>query len=347
MTDCLVFCGRLFNYKRYVYSANFKVLNNIAFLTDSGSVLTNYKQLSSVVRDIIDVFADKLVEDKARKWKYNKLHKKQQARLCRNVDPYRVIQDNVCNRNDVYLEALASSDPEPCRRFVSAAVKDGRHESIVTVLQLRCHKKLELPPDCLLELACSFSRLGVVDGVKAVKALCENTNAYEYSVQGRYDHYLAEAYWTSGRLQEALDLFTHVYEHNPNLQKKVRAMSRFLVNDVISRRGEAALVLLTRFAKYFAGEYQDYHFLMVLWKYCFISNWFADQTFAANLLEEQSELLGKVQENALEMSFIFLRCNRSEFVYRLLEVLLLYKMRAVYSQVLRALFDYKCKQTTY
>ncbi|XP_063241108.1 uncharacterized protein LOC134541528 [Bacillus rossius redtenbacheri] len=342
---CKDICYRLLNAHAHTLCVtNFKFVN-VIFLTECSLAQSKNKTFSSAVSDSIDVFAEKLVQDKVKKWQYYKLQRNIQMPLCRNTNLNCGTQDHLCMSDEMLnVDSLVNSDQETCKRFILTALKDGRHRSVIELLQVLCDRKRALPSECLLEAVSSFSRLGLIEGVKAVQMLCKETNVYEYTIQGGYNHYAAEATWTCGNIQEALSIFITVYEHNCNLRKKIRSMAKFLVKDVLSKQGEAALVLVTRFALTLASEHQDYHVLMVLWQCCFLSNWFADQRLAATLLNKHPELQSKVEEGALEMAFISLKRNHVEVVHRLLEVLLLHEMRTAYSQVLKALFDYKYDQ---
>lgn len=288
--------------------------------------------------DCLDSFIDELVQKKAYKWKHHNIQKTIQCEIERSasdIDEQKLQDSSQSNRTDV--------DVNDIDELITKVIRSKEYNHIIPILNYSARQKYCPSPDLLLEAASIFSRTGNKAGVHVVKSVCELLNKNEFYNQAEYSHYVAEASWVSGNVNEALDMFAFVYKHHASLRRKVRNMTKFLFAECISNRSEASVVLVTNFAKKFAEEYGDYYFLSYLWQFCFLSEWFCDQKMASELLEKYQELRTIIMDRIKVIAVTALRQGKVETVQRLLEVTLKYERRQDYRHILREFFDYKCK----
>lgn len=216
-------------------------------------------------------------------------------------------------------------------------------------------KVLDLIQQCIsLEICPSLSNLlyalsvcsqcGNVDTIKKIHDLCKKTNPSILEPHSDFKHYIAEAIWIKGNIHEALILFKEVYQHNTLLRRRVRLMWKNLIVDIVASRSKAVLISIIHFAEHLAKEYKDYFPLACVWQICFLSEWYSDQCEALDLLKKHEELRRNVISRISYVVAISLQNHRTDVVYRLLETLLKFEMKAQYSGVLLSLLDYQIHQ---
>ncbi|KAJ9595698.1 hypothetical protein L9F63_013111 [Diploptera punctata] len=284
-------------------------------------VSNTYKETVIISKtDPLDAFTSKLVQEKSDKWKY--LSTKKIKYPDRRLAYYDECQNSFksCDIDTVAINEL-----------IRKALDSKLYNVILSLLNICKTKKICPSPELLQEVASILSRKGNKAGVKAVQMLCEIHNVNEYIIQAEFKHY-----------KEALGMFEEIYKNYPCLRRKIRNMTKYLVAECVYNKSEASVVLVTNFAKKHALEYRDFYFLTHLWQCLFLSEWFADQKLASELIEEYDELRTTVADRMQFITAIAIRKKCADTIQRLFEVALRYNMKKEYTCILRSFFDHKC-----
>ncbi|KAG5890706.1 hypothetical protein JTB14_016536 [Gonioctena quinquepunctata] len=188
------------------------------------------------------------------------------------------------------------------------------------------------------------SQNGDKDMINTIRKLCDELCPEVLETNSNFQHYIAEAVWVKGNTNESLRIFQNVYKNNAYLRRRIRLMLKFLIENVVLNRSEAALVSVIKFSEELKKEYIDFFPLTCVWQACFLSEWFTDQCIAFDLMNKHDGLCFAVISRIPFVVAISLRGHRTEVVYRLLEVLLHFKLKVQYEGVLLALLDYQIRQ---
>lgn len=179
--------------------------------------------------------------------------------------------------------------------------------------------------------------------LELLKEVAKQNHEEQLKMDLNLDHYLAAIIWIRGNVSESLALFRKVYDNNQFLRRKIKLLLKLLIMDVISERPEAVLVKIIKFTEDLVNVHDDYFLLSLVWQICFLSEWYADQCKADELLEKYPYLITVIVNRIDFIVQLSLRNNKPENVHRLLEVLLRYDLDAHYAKILQALFNYRCK----
>lgn len=288
----------------------------------------NKSESEAVTFDAMDEFTSQLMQRKVYKWSVKTasklvkedivIHKSHSSKL----EDLSVDAINVC-----FQEAISFGD-----------------NSFVVELMKQCIKHRKCPSLSYLNYVlrlCSHS--GDKDMIVEIKQFCEQEHPEILPQNSNFDHYLAEALWIRGNVGGGLKLFEEVYESNPFLRRRIRLVLKFLITDTISKLGDAVLTNLVRFAERIAKTHNDYFPLICIWETCCLSEWYADQKLAMELLHRNDHLCKAVANRIQYVVSVSLHTHRTEIVYRLLETLLKYDLQEESSGVLLSLFDYQSK----
>lgn len=279
----------------------------------------------------LDSFTDNLVEERLKKWELSLQY------LCKKKGFKREEYDEL--KDQKTLPSSMSS----MKNVDSAASEISSNRDYVEEVLKNCTEKDSFSEQktwlALLQIS---AKHGDKQSIHFIKNFSETKNPNFCELQGNYDHYLAEAIWRSGNVEEALQLFWEVYEQNITLRVKVKVMIKILMAESIYGKGEAVLVLLMKFAKKFSDVYCDYSLLSYIWEVCFLSDWFSDIEIASSLLEKYPELRSYLSVRVFHISSFALAIHKVDVVHRLCEVMLKYGMMKEYEIVMRSFFDYAC-----
>ena len=282
--------------------------------------------------DIMDEFTSQLMQRKIGKWdqkkrKYDafletptpKLEDKQTNTVTEKVRP-----DNL---GLMFQNLLDNEDTEGVVQLIKSCVK---HNAAP-------------PATAVINIASVCAHSGERDTLVQLQELCQRHHPQLLKENSQFRDFLAQAVWVRGDVSKALEMFEDVYRENAYLRRRIRLMLKYLIADLVTNGSEAALGNMISFSERIVKDFQDFFPLACVWQGCFLSEWFTDQRVALELLEKHNGLCKSVINRIPYVVFISLKCHRTEVVYRLLEILLKYRMKPQYSSVLGSLLDYQCK----
>ena len=281
--------------------------------------------------DPFDSFTSKLVQERKEKWKY--LNKKM-----KNVN-----RTVVCNDASENYYKACDIDLIAVNELIRKAIDSKLHNIIFSLLNICKSKNICPSLALLLEVVGIFSRQGNKSGIEDVQSVCKIHNQEGYVVNAEFKHYLAEATWVNGNVEGSLGMFEDVYKNYPSLRRRVRNMSKYLISECVNNRSEASVVLVTKFSKKCAEDYEDFYFLAHLWECLFLSEWYADQKLASDLIKEYSGIRTIVAVKMYIIASVAIKKNETDTIQRLFEVILHYNMKNQYIYLLRSYFDMKCE----
>lgn len=279
--------------------------------------------------DTLDTFTSQLIEKQIKKWD---LRRQQSEGTFSNTTASNCIKN-------INIEELAKYQLDDL--FQTAI--DEENAKTLLVLTKFCVKNNKLPPFSIVNNAVSIcSKFGEKDVIYDLETLCYSHYPDFLKENSNFQHFLAEAVWVRGDTTKAIDLFENIYRSNPYLRRKIRAMLKYLITDLVKNRSEAALWNIINFSERILSDFKDIVPLTCVWEACFLSEWFTDQCIALELVERNNGLCTAVINRIPYVVFISLKCHRTEAVYRLLEILLKYKMEVPCRNVLSSLLRYQC-----
>lgn len=279
--------------------------------------------------DTMDTFTSQLIERQIKKWDLRR--QQSEGTLC-----------NTAATNCITNLKIEEITKYQLDDMFQTAIDEENAKSLIHLTTF-CVKTNKLPPFSIVNNAVSIcSKFGEKDVIHALEKLCYIHYPDFLKENSNFQHFLAEAVWVRGDTTKAIDLFEKIYRKNPYLRRKIRAMLKNLITDLVKNRSEAALWNVINFSERILNDFHDFVPLTCVWQACFLSEWFTDQCIALELVERNNGLCTAVINRIPYVVFISLKCHRTEAVYRLLEVLLKYKMDVQCGNVLSSLLSYQC-----
>jgi hypothetical protein len=283
--------------------------------------------------DVIDDFTSQLMQQKMGKWDHQK--RKNEA-LVENVSRSGEKQFDEVKIGELGTDQLGI--------LFQNAIDADNGESVIDLIKF-CVDRNETPPLAVLMNVLSFcSQNGNKDAIQQIHQLCENRHPDLLVAHSNFRHFVAEAVWVRGDVSKAVEIFEGVYRENAFLRRRIRLILKYLMTDLVSSGSEAALGNTMHFAERLFRDFNDLSPLTYVWQTCFLSEWFTDQCVALELLEKHNGLFKAVINRIPYVVFVSLKCHRTEVVYRLLEILLKYKMKQQYSSVVASLLNYQFRR---
>lgn len=285
-----------------------------------------------ITTDALDEFTTQLLQKKTTKWDVAK----ERAKNVQMKDCKLAVE---CCKFDVNRMNLTDLDST-----FQSAIEDKNNKNL-TVLIDGCLKHQVLPSMIVLtNLLSYFSTSGNCDVLNSIIKLCEVVDPEILTVNSNFDHYMAEAISVNGDTNAAIALFEKVYVENTFLRRRIRFMLKHVVWEVVNNKGEAAIISLLKFAETLHEIHKDIYPLACMWEACFLSEWFAEQKLAIDMLKRHRHLLSTVTGRINFLVNISMRKQQFDPVLRLLEYLLENKLQMQYSIVIVTMFDYNYKR---
>lgn len=274
----------------------------------------------------LDDFTSQLIQKQSSKWENIQAKSKQLSEQRKTAVK---IFDKSVSCSNISLESW------------SIALEEKNIEMILRIVDFCVETDRPPPKDLICKITQVLAESGQSNAIVRLKNLCGKH--FPKFALTEFDLCLAEAFWNEGDITKSLDLFMHVYSTNKISQRRINATLKYLFLNIIKSRSEAVLLMALKFCEQLHKKHQDVFLLSVLWQMCFLSEWFADQNIAFDLIEANSELRKVVLLRMPFLVSIALSNHQTDVVYRLLEFLLRYQLQTEYSNVLQCLFDYKSK----
>lgn len=215
-------------------------------------------------------------------------------------------------------------------------------KTLVRLLERNLNYKDIVPNESLRYLLVYFAKNGNVCGVKAVQLIVKKYNISYFNLQSGYDHYMAEALWINGKVEESLKLFVAAYD-NTQLRNKIKVMLTCLFPLLVTHHGESTVRKTIYAIERLSSENEDHIILGCLWKELFLSIWFSDQQLSKQILQQNPHLLQVIKWMIPTMGKDLLKSHKLEEFYRLIEFTLENELIKFEGLLLRHLFDYYCK----
>lgn len=305
--------------RKYVY----------AFIT-SRPLSHCYLHSEDKVADVLDNFTTHLMQAKCNKWR-NLLNR---TKLLRNTEPVQFQKANVL------VDSLSDSR---LNSETSRAIEDGDMQCLDDLVrQFSRFQRLPSMP-VLLRVLWLYFQAGDIDGIECLSRVYADIDSASAKDNASFDDFAAGAIWISGDITKAIHMYENVYRNNSILRSRIRMALKFLISDSIDKRSEAALIIVLKFVKKLANEFDDYLPMSYLWQACFLSQWYSDQCFALQLLKDQLNLLRPLSNRIPGVISLALAKHQKDVAYRLLELFLAHDLVECYGTVLIPLFDYESK----
>lgn len=319
------------------FGINFSSIIKYVVVSDSPLFQQSLKNKSSMVAvgnsDILDTFISNLTINKREKWRTNRKNNNQDGITTSEID---TMQSQITTTHHLTEDSI---DEYILKHFNSP--------NLTTILNECLEKRIQLSQNTMTKLAYNWARNGNKSGIdQLIFMMMRCDEQIERRELERYRIYQAEALWRSGASAEkSLIILAEVYRDQPALRRHVRSSLRPLLAEVIKSRGEASLMQAKKVVLLLsASPFDDPIPLSFLWGRCILSDCFADQQMATELLE-----IGRI--NPLFKRAIGSRVDpilgealanhQIDAVYRLLEALLYLSMPKHSQVTLGKLFDYK------
>lgn len=218
----------------------------------------------------------------------------------------------------------------------------GDTNTLVRFLERNLSCKDIVPNESLRYLLVYFAKNGNVCGVKAVQLIIKKYNISHFKLQSGYDHYMAEALWINGKVDDSLKLFVAAYD-NTQLRNKIKVMLTCLFPLLVTHHGESTVRKTVYAIERLSSDKEDHILLACLWKELFQSNWFSDQQLSKQILQQNPHLLQIIKWMIPTMGKDLLKSHKVEDFYRLIEFTLENELKKFEGLLLRLIFDYYCK----
>lgn len=292
-------------------------------------------KVHKIKADSLDDFTSKLIQTKSYKWQtrkesFPKVSINKSQNIQSNTNNEGTLKEPCSsNINELLKNAVEANDTPNIKKIIQYCLKINHCPSIANTINVFS--------------ICSQS--GDKETVDKLILLCEKLSPQILEENSHFRHYLAEVIWVKGNIKKSLDLFEIVYKENPILRRRIRLMLKYLIGNVVTNRSEAALVNIIRFSETLCYDFNDLYALRCVWQECFLSEWYADQCLALELLEKHKGLLNAIENNVPQVVATSLFCHRTEILYRLMEIFLRHEFKLQYKFVLIALLEYESKCT--
>lgn len=283
--------------------------------------------------DAFDDFTTQLVQKQSSKWEAI------QAKSTQVTEQSAGFKQNI---NNVVNNKHKLDENKIEKLMKNAVEKDDVHQ-ITNLIDMSIKCGYSPTRFLLLSMLPICSQRGKYETICKIKTICDNNYEQVLQQNANFNHYLAEALWVQGSVCKSLDLFKLVYEENHHLRQNVTTMLKNLILCTSLNHGEAVMFKILKFCEHLHESFTDSCLLGVVWQMCFLSEWYADQCKALEILEKNEKLCNSIVNRFPFVVKSALMNHQTEIVYKLLEFLLKRGWRAEYSNVLQCLFDYKCK----
>lgn len=292
--------------------------------------------------DVLDSFTTQLLQKKTDKWWNLRIKKKIVT------SQYSVVNSTDINfkksKTDSVVD-ICSFDTKDLNELIIENAQQVNSELINKITTQFLEYKICPTGSALRNVLSFYAVKGDREMIKRLQIFVEEHNKNEFLLNAKFLHYLAEAIWFKGNISDSLQLFQEVFDDYVFLRRKLKLMLKYMIINVISSKSEATLVLIINFAQQIAEKYDDYFLLSCVWQVCFLSEWYADQCRATQLLEDNEKLSFHIVNRIHFIVNTSIKIHQVETVHRLLELLLKYNMKSYIAFVLQSLFNYRCKFT--
>lgn len=190
----------------------------------------------------------------------------------------------------------------------------------------------------LAQFMLTMAKHGRINGLVLIEKL--NAKYDYYIVKSELQMHLAEAYWSNGNLDCMFRIFETVY---PTESTKVNYVLEPIIHTIVTSRGSASVVMVSKFVKSIIVKYGDHYPMCVLWKHLFLSELFDDNLDAEKLLRQNSNLIKNIQYLVPSITRNMLQKHRIDCVQRLMMLLLKHNKIDHYQWILSSLFEYYCE----
>lgn len=211
-------------------------------------------------------------------------------------------------------------------------------DNLMTYLQQCLDGHCKVNEEVLQQSMLTLSRHGKIGGLILIKRLNEK---YHYCIkENELQMNFAEAYWTNGSLNKMFDIFDTFY-----LQEsvKVNCILESIICTIVKSRGFASLVKVSNFVNTIVVKHEDYHPMCILWKYLFLSELYNDNLEAEKLLRKNSNLIKHILYIVPTITNNMLKQHKTDYVQRLMMIMLKQNRMESYQWILRSFFEYYCK----
>ncbi|KAG8312671.1 uncharacterized protein LOC124355359 [Homalodisca vitripennis] len=268
-----------------------------------------------------DTFVDNLIFEEGRK---------------REISLFKYFENKSFN---VLFPQRSSIQPNIGNKFLFDASNNNSIQDLVTGIENYLKGEISVPNKKLNFLLIYFAKNGNTTGVEAVQVFIKRHNFEHFQLQSEYKHYLAEALFIRGKVEDSLLLFFSAY-NNVKVRDKVKLKLVCLFPLLSSQHSDGRLRKTIKTVEQFSLEQKDQIILGYLWKSLFESTWFSDHQLAEQILEKHPNLVQVIKWMIPAMGKELLQDHKIDDFYRLIELTLKYELKRFEGTLLQFLFDY-------
>ncbi|XP_065213684.1 uncharacterized protein LOC135840875 [Planococcus citri] len=307
-------------------------------------LLTNsfrYSTTTSKPADILDFYADLITQ----KFEKSQLENNLSPPVPLEKKPHTDKAFPTTSKVDLIISDMNTRNPHITSKMLAnqltVSLEKVDFPEISKIISFCIDKRMTLPGSLLCTIACKYSNHGLLDDLTLLQTLCK-LDEEEYRNNAEFLHYFAYCYWICGNSTKCVKFLRECCDKYPTLNDVTKRILKMIISQAVSSRSQAQLVIITDFVKEFTDRFSDYYLLTVLWKELFLSEWFADQQLADELLDSNEELQKCITLIVPTLVSHLLGANKVDDVYRFTQVLLKYSLIDQYSMTLQILFDHHC-----
>lgn len=212
---------------------------------------------------------------------------------------------------------------------------------LISKIEYEMREETTIPNKKLYYILTYYVKCGDISGVKTIQLIIEKYNSTHFRLHSEYKHYMAEAMWINGKIEDSFELFSIAY-NNVLIRPQVIVMLKCLFPLLISRHSEVLLNKIVCLVEKFSVENNDFTILAFVWKELFQSDWFSDQELSRDLVQRNVKLRSVIHFIIPSMGKTLLKEHNLDTFYRLFEFTLKHELNQD-GILLRFLFDYYCK----
>ncbi|XP_068620431.1 uncharacterized protein [Battus philenor] len=319
-----------------------KIKNTLNYLIKPNNIkinlfrcLPNVRHNFTTTADTVEIYTDELLKQQKNENKkptMNNLHVENVHHMTYLV-----------KKDDNNVKAYTGIDKEDPATTIINLLSSNKDKQIIDIMKVCSNHQKFIGESLLNTLFRRYSMTGKPDVVIVLQRYCSTFDLKLYQMNGEFTHYLASAYYFKGNLRKGLSMLSDCYEKYEGLRGVYRIMFKEIIQDTVSNKSEASLVIIKKFVLEFSSKWADNYPLVCFWHQCWSSTWFSDHLLADELLETSINLQNIIQDKAALFSINILREYNDDAVMRLLQALLKYRMMTAYAKVLQALFNYKLR----
>lgn len=285
--------------------------------------------------DIVDLFADLL--------RFNLERSESEADVFEPTTKALTTRkaDDELFQNVDFADKVAAK--EALDKILQKNIADQNWNNVARVTEVLMDENIPMERSKMKSLVEFFCNSGYLKGLLQLRVIMCTSQPDAYLKEGELLMQLATCYWIAGNSKECFVRLSEFFKRYPDLKDCGKINLKKIICEAVVKRSEAELKWTVNFVEEYTKQNNDFYFLAVLWNYLFLSQWYTDHSMADELLCRHKELRSIMSLMSSSLARHFVKTNRINDLYRLLQVFLKYEIMDSYAITSQILFDYYCK----